>query len=142
VAIDYRSQDFVAVVRDETGGEGVDVVLDVMGASYLGRNVEALATSGRLVVIGLQGGRRAELDLGALLAKRAAVVSTALRARPVEEKTAIVAAVREHVWPMVGDGVVRPVVDRVVPMPDAAQAHRALESGAAMGKVLLVPPGR
>ena len=142
VAISYREEDFVARVREETDGRGVDVVLDNMGGSYLPRNVDALAVGGRLVVIGLQGGRRGELDLGKLLAKRAAVFATSLRARPVHEKAAIVAAVREHVWPLVAAGRVRPVIDRVLPLREAAAAHRVLEAGEHVGKVLLrVHPG-
>ena len=137
VAISYRDEDFVARVREETGGRGVDVVLDNMGASYLPRNVEALAAGGRLAVIGLQGGRRGELDLGALLAKRGAVFATSLRARPAEEKAAIVAAVREQVWPLIAAQRVRPVVDRVLPLHEAAAAHRVLEAGEHVGKVLL-----
>jgi len=141
VAISYRDEDFVARVKEESGGRGADVILDNMGAKYLARNVDALATGGRLVIIGLQGGARAELDLGRLITKRAAVFGTTLRARPVEEKAAIVAAVREHVWPMVEAGVVRPIVDRSVPMTEAAEAHRVVESGAQVGKVLLVRAG-
>ena len=137
-AVLYREEDFVAVVRETTGGAGADVVLDNMGAAYLSRNVEVLAVGGRLVVIGLQGGARGELDLGALLVKRAAVHATSLRARPAAEKAAIVAAVREHVWPAVEAGEVRPVVDRVLPLDDAAQAHRVLESSAHIGKIVLV----
>ena len=139
-AVLYREQDFVEVVRGLTGGAGADVVLDNMGAAYLSRNVEVLAVGGRLVVIGLQGGVKGELDLGALLAKRAAVHATSLRARPAAEKAAIVAAVREHVWPAVEAGEVRPVVDRVLPLDDAAQAHRVMESSAHVGKILLVCP--
>jgi putative PIG3 family NAD(P)H quinone oxidoreductase len=138
-ALDYHG-DWVAGVREVTGGHGADVVLDNMGAAYLGRNVEVLAVNGRLVVIGLQGGRRAELDLGTLLAKRAAVVATALRARPTSEKAAIVAAVAEHVWPLVAAGTVRPVVDRVLPMDRAAEAHRVVEAAEHVGKVLLRRP--
>ena len=137
VAVSYRDEDFVARVREETGGRGVDVVLDNMGGPYLARNVDALAVGGRLVVVGLQGGRRGELDLGALLAKRASVSATSLRARPVQEKAAIVAGVREQVWPLVAAGRVRPVVDRVLPMSEAAEAHRVLEAGEHVGKVLL-----
>jgi putative PIG3 family NAD(P)H quinone oxidoreductase len=140
VAINYRDEDFVRVVRDATDGRGADVVLDNMGAGYLARNVEALAPNGRLVVIGLQAGRRGELDLGALMAKRAAVLSTTLRGRPPAEKAAIVASVREHVWPLVEAGSVRPVVDRVLPMEDAAEAHRTVESSGHVGKVLLAAP--
>jgi putative PIG3 family NAD(P)H quinone oxidoreductase len=139
IAISYRDEDFVARIKEETGG--ADVILDNMGAKYLGRNIDALAVSGRLVVIGLQGGTKGELDLGKLMAKRAAVLGTTLRARPVEEKSAIVASVREYVWPLVESGAVRPIVDRTVPMPRAAEAHRAIESGEHVGKVLLdLPP--
>ncbi|MFE4663165.1 NAD(P)H-quinone oxidoreductase [Streptomyces hydrogenans] len=140
VLIDYRTQDFVEELHRATDGAGADVILDIMGAKYLDRNVQALAVSGRLVVIGLQGGVKGELNLGALLAKRAAVMATTLRARPLEEKAAIVAAVREHVWPLVEGGTVRPVVDRTLPMPEAAEAHRLLESGAHVGKILLLAP--
>ncbi|WP_432955967.1 NAD(P)H-quinone oxidoreductase [Micromonospora haikouensis] len=136
-AVDYREQDFVEEVRRVTDGRGADVILDIMGASYLARNVAALATGGRLVVIGMQGGRKAELDLGALLAKRASVAATALRSRPLAEKAEIVAGVREQVWPLVAAGTVRPVVDRRLPMAEAAEAHRLVESNAHVGKVLL-----
>ena len=138
VGIDYRHEDFVDVVAEATGGHGADVILDNMGASYLGRNVAALATEGRLVVIGLQGGTRAELDLNALMRKRAAVVGTTLRARPVAEKATICAAVVEHVWPLVADGTIRPVVGRRFPLAEAAEAHRWMESGESTGKLLLV----
>ncbi|MGC5660410.1 NAD(P)H-quinone oxidoreductase [Micromonospora sp. WMMD723] len=135
--VDYREQDFVAEVRRVTDGRGADVILDIMGASYLGRNVAALADGGRLVVIGMQGGRKAELDLGALLAKRASVAATALRSRPLADKADIVRGVREQVWPLVEAGAVRPIVDRRLPMRDAAQAHRLVESSDHVGKVLL-----
>ena len=137
-AISYREEDFTAVVRDVTGGAGADVILDLMGASYLDRNLGALATDGRLAIIGLQGGAKAELNLGAMLRKRAAVHVTSLRGRPAAQKAAIVAAVREHVWPLIEAGTVKPVIDRSVPMPDAAQAHQVLEDGVHIGKVLLV----
>ncbi|WP_037574220.1 NAD(P)H-quinone oxidoreductase [Phaeacidiphilus oryzae] len=135
--INYREQDFVEAVREETGGKGVDVVLDIMGAKYLQRNVDALATSGRLVIIGLQGGTKGELDLGKLLAKRAAVAATNLRNRPLSEKAAIVAAVREHVWPLIEDGRVKPVVDRVLPLAEAGEAQRVMEASGHVGKILL-----
>ena len=137
VLVDYREQDFVEVVREATAGAGADVVLDNMGAAYLARNVQVLAANGRLVVIGLQGGARAELDLGALLRKRAAVIATSLRARPAAEKAAIVAAVREHVWPLVSAGTVRPVVHTTLPLGEAAEAHRVLDGSQHVGKVLL-----
>ncbi|MDQ1666825.1 MAG: hypothetical protein QOH75_2856 [Actinomycetota bacterium] len=140
ILINYREEDFVERVREATDGRGADVVLDNMGAKYLARNVDVLADSGRLVVIGLQGGTRAEIDLGLLLHKRGAVLATALRSRPLREKAAIVASVREHVWPLVADGKVKPVIDRVVPMPDAAEAHRLVEQSGHVGKVLLARP--
>ena len=110
-----------------------------MGAKYLARNIDALAVNGRLVVIGLQGGARAEIDLNALLRKRAAVIATSLRARPPTEKAAIVAAVREHVWPLVEAGRVRPVVHSRHPLADAAAAHREMEESGHIGKILLLP---
>ncbi|GAB3440970.1 NAD(P)H-quinone oxidoreductase [Phycicoccus ginsengisoli] len=137
VLVNYRDEDFVERVRAATGGAGADVVLDNMGAKYLARNVDVLAPNGRLVVIGLQGGRTAELDLGKLLAKRAAVIATSLRARPASEKATIVAAVREHVWPLVEAGRVRPVVHQRFALADAAAAHRALEESGHIGKILL-----
>ena len=136
-AIDYREQDFVEEVRVATDGHGADVVLDNMGAKYLARNLDALATEGRLVVIGMQGGTRAELDLGKLLRKRAAVIGTTLRARPVAEKSAICASVVEHVWPLVADGSVRPIVGRTMPLDEVAAAHELMESGEHSGKILL-----
>jgi putative PIG3 family NAD(P)H quinone oxidoreductase len=138
VTIDYTGEDFATAARDVTAGHGVDVILDIMGASYLDRNVAALAVSGRLINIGLQGGSRGELDLGALMTKRATIIATTLRPRPVEEKAAIVAAVREHVWPLVEAGKVRPIVHSRVSMSDAADAHRLVESSDHLGKVLLI----
>ncbi|TXJ81865.1 NAD(P)H-quinone oxidoreductase [Streptomyces lavendulae] len=140
ILINYREQDFVAEVKEATGGAGADVILDNMGAKYLDRNVQTLAVNGRLAIIGMQGGAKGELNIGALLHKRAAVTATSLRARPVEEKTAIVAAVREHVWPLLATGRVRPVVDRELPMERAAEAHRVVEESGHIGKVLLVAP--
>jgi putative PIG3 family NAD(P)H quinone oxidoreductase len=139
ILVDYRTQDFVAAVRAATDGRGADVVLDNMGAAYLGRNVEVLAVNGRLVVIGLQGGRVAELDLGALLYKRAAVLATSLRSRPAAEKASIVASVREHVWPLIADGAVRPIVYARLPLAQAADAHRLMEASTHIGKILLTP---
>ena len=137
-AIDYESEDFVAAVRGATGDYGADVVLDVIGGKYLGRNVDVLAKNGRLVVIGMQGGTRGELDLGVLMAKRASVTATTLRARSVGEKSQIVSEVREHVWPLIEAGQIVPIIDRAVAMPDAAEAHRAMEAGEQTGKILLV----
>ncbi len=138
VAISYRNEDFVEVVKDATGGAGADVILDIMGASYLARNLSALATGGRLVIIGRQGGNRAELNLGVLQSKQAAIHATTLRARPVAEKAAIVSAVRENVWPLVSAGKLIPVIDQALPMSSAAEAHRILERGDQTGKLLLV----
>jgi NADPH:quinone reductase-like Zn-dependent oxidoreductase len=140
VLVNYREQDFVEQVLAATDGNGADVVLDAVGAAYLARNLEVLATAGRLVVIGLQGGARAELDLSRLLAKRAAIMATTLRARPSAEKAAIMAAVVEHVWPLVADGVVRPVVHTSVPLAEVAEAHRIVEDGESIGKVVLTVP--
>jgi putative PIG3 family NAD(P)H quinone oxidoreductase len=136
-AIRYRDEDFVEVVRSVTDGRGADVILDNMGAKYLGRNVETLAVGGRLVIIGMQGGTRAELDIAALLGKRAAVHATSLRARPAAEKAAIVAAVLAGVWPAIESGDVRPVIDRVLPLDEVAEAHRLMESSEHVGKILL-----
>jgi putative PIG3 family NAD(P)H quinone oxidoreductase len=140
ITVDYRSEDFVSATRAATGGKGADVILDNMGASYLDRNVQALATGGRLVIIGLQGGLTAELNLGAMLAKRAFLIATTLRSRPEEEKAAIVSAVRQHVWPLIETDMVRPVIHTSVPMPEAARAHQILEASTHIGKVLLVAP--
>ena len=138
VAIDYHDEDFVEVVKGRTDGAGVDVILDNMGASYLARNVAALALEGRLVVIGMQGGTKGELDLSVLLRKRGAIVATTLRSRPAAEKAAICASVLEHVWPLVAEGTVRPVVHGTVPLDEVGSAHALMESGAHSGKILLV----
>jgi len=137
VTINYREQDFVEVVRESTDGGGADVILDNMGAKYLSRNVDALAIEGRLVIIGMQGGSKAELDIAALLRKRGAVIATSLRSRPTEEKAAICAALVEHVWPLVADGRVRPIVDRTMPLEEVRAAHELMESGEHTGKILL-----
>jgi NADPH:quinone reductase-like Zn-dependent oxidoreductase len=144
VGVNYRDEDFVERVREETDGAGVDVVLDNMGAKYLARNVDVLATGGRLVCIGMQGGTRAELDLGKLMRRRASVHATTLRSRPATgpgSKAEIVAAVRHDVWPDVERGVVRPIVDRRLPMSRAAEAHRVVDASQHVGKVLLITQG-
>jgi putative PIG3 family NAD(P)H quinone oxidoreductase len=135
--VNYREEDFVERVRELTGGHGADVILDNMGAKYLARNVDLLAPGGRLVTIGLMGGRKAELDLGMLLAKRGAVIATSLRSRPPMEKAAIVAAVREHVWPLIEAGQIRPVIHSRHPLEHAADAHREMEASGHIGKILL-----
>jgi putative PIG3 family NAD(P)H quinone oxidoreductase len=137
VTINYREEAFEDRVAEETDGAGVDVVLDNMGASYLGRNMAALATGGRLIVLGMQGGVKGELNLGMLLAKRATVHAAGLRARPREQKAQIVAGTQNAVWPMIEAGTVRPIVDRVVPFEHAAEAHRLVEASEHIGKVLL-----
>jgi putative PIG3 family NAD(P)H quinone oxidoreductase len=138
--VNYREEDFVAAVRSFTDGAGADVILDVIGAAYLARNIDALAVNGRLVVIGLQGGTKAELDLGRMRGKRAALLATTVRGRSAEEKAAIVASVRENVWPLISAGDVRPVIDRVLPLSEPAEAHRYFESGTHVGKVVLTLP--
>jgi putative PIG3 family NAD(P)H quinone oxidoreductase len=137
ITINYREEDFVDSLMAATDGHGADVILDIVGAAYLARNIAALATDGRIANIGMQQGRRAELDFGALMAKRGAISSTSLRARPKEQKASIVAAVTEHVWPVVGAGLIRPVIDTELPMQQAAQAHRIMASSAHTGKILL-----
>jgi putative PIG3 family NAD(P)H quinone oxidoreductase len=137
ILINYRDEDFVAALRQATGGHGADVILDIMGAAYLGRNVTALAPDGRLVIIGMQGGGKAELNLGALMAKRGSVISTTLRARPPSQKAAIVAEVRSAVWPLVESGAIRPVINCELPMANAAEAHRIMTASTHTGKILL-----
>lgn len=140
VLISYRDEDFVDRVRAATDGRGADVILDLMGASYLDRNLAALGVDGRLVIIGMQGGVKAELNIAALIGKRLSVAGTALRGRPVEGphgKGRIVAAALTSVWPMLESGTVRPVIGARYPIEQAAEAHRALESGETFGKILL-----
>ena len=120
-----------------TEAGGADVILDNMGAKYLGRNVDALATGGRLVVIGMQGGAKGELDLNALLRKRASVTATSLRSRPIAEKAAICCGVVENVWPLVANGSIRPIVETTLPLEDVAQAHQLMEDGGHVGKIVL-----
>ncbi|WP_040864346.1 NAD(P)H-quinone oxidoreductase [Nocardia exalbida] len=143
VLINYKEDDFVAVVRAQrssAGGIGADVILDNMGAAYLGRNVDALAEHGRLVVIGMQGGVSAELNLGVLLRKWGTVHANNVRARPatgVGSKAEIVGEVRRQLWPLVADGTVAPVIAAELPLEEAAEAHRLLDSGEVFGKVVL-----
>lgn len=134
ILINYREDDFVAAASAQGGA---NVILDVVGAKYLERNIAALAPSGRLVIIGMQGGTRAELDISKLIAKRAQVTATSLRGRPREEKAAIVQEVRENVWPLIEAGRVRPVVQGTYPLAEAADAHRELAASRHIGKVLL-----
>lgn len=136
--IDYQREDFVAATKEATGGRGADVILDIIGAAYLSQNISALASDGRLAIIGLQGGRRAEVDLGLLLATRGRISATTLRARPVPDKARIVRGVRDEVWPLVESGAVRPIIDRRLPMSRAVEAHRVVAASDHLGKVLLV----
>lgn len=137
LVINYKEQDFTAVLKD--AGITADVILDIIGAKYLDANVSVLSTAGRLVVIGLQGGVKGELNLGALLSKRAAVMATSLRARPTAEKTAIVSAMVAQVWPLISDGTVRPIIHATYPLEDVREAHQVLEDSSHFGKVLLTP---
>jgi putative PIG3 family NAD(P)H quinone oxidoreductase len=137
ILINYREQDFVEQIKAATDGRGADVILDNMGAEYLSRNIAALASNGRIAVIGMQGGVKAELDLGKLMATRGSVAATSLRARPSDDKARICRAVVEHVWPLVADGSIKPIIDRVLPMSDAAEAHQIVTDSDHVGKVLL-----
>ncbi|RIQ21617.1 NAD(P)H-quinone oxidoreductase [Jiangella rhizosphaerae] len=137
ILVNHRSEDFVEVVRTATDGHGADVVLDIVGAAYLGRNLDVLAQDGRITIIGTMRGRTGELDLGTVMAKRARITGSLLRQRTVAGKAAVVAEVCEHVWPLIESGAVRPVVDRVLPMTEAAEAHCVVAGGEHVGKVLL-----
>jgi putative PIG3 family NAD(P)H quinone oxidoreductase len=133
IVVNYREQDFV----DELGDDPVDVVLDIIGAKYLASNLKVLGPGGQLVIIGMQGGTKAELDIGALMRTWGSVTGTLLRPRPPEEKAEIVAQTVEHVWPMIATGSVRPIVHATFPLADVAQAHQVLEDSTHIGKVLL-----
>ena len=138
--IPYRDEDFVAHVNKATDGRGADVIFDIMGAAYLDRNLDALALDGRLVIIGMQGGVKGELNIAKMVGKRPHVIATSLRGRPVDGpsgKGAIVDAVVASVWPMIGDGRVRPIIGARFPITEAGEAHRVLASGETFGKVLL-----
>jgi putative PIG3 family NAD(P)H quinone oxidoreductase len=135
--ISYREDDFVARTKEATGGRGADVVLDVMGAAYLARNAEVLAVDGRLVVIGLQGGVQGELPIGLMLQKRATLFATTLRSRAVADKARICAGAVADIWPAITDGRIRPVIDRVLPLDEVAEAHRVVADGEHVGKVVL-----
>jgi putative PIG3 family NAD(P)H quinone oxidoreductase len=140
VLINYHDEDFVARVHEATDGAGADVIFDIMGASYLDRNIDALAPEGRLVIIGMQGGVKGELNIAKLLSKRAHVIGTTLRGRPTNgpnSKSEVVAAVTESVWPMIADGRVRPIIGARLPIQDAAEAHRLLQAGEVTGKIVL-----
>jgi putative PIG3 family NAD(P)H quinone oxidoreductase len=141
-AINYRASDFVAAIHDLTAGRGVDVILDIVGGDYLQRNLESLALNGRLVQIGLIGGSRAELNLTAVLQKRLTITGSTLRARTIDEKGAIARRLEEQVWPLLASGVVSPVIDARFRLREAAEAHRRLEAGNVVGKIVLLVGGR
>jgi putative PIG3 family NAD(P)H quinone oxidoreductase len=137
ILINYREDDFVERLLELTGGRGADVILDIIGAGYLAKNIAALAPDGRIANIGLQQGRRAELDFSALMAKRGTIMSTTLRGRPAEQKASVVAAVAANVWPLVDAGVIRPVIDHELPMAQADEAHRIMAASTHVGKIVL-----
>jgi putative PIG3 family NAD(P)H quinone oxidoreductase len=139
LAIDYSTDDFVAGTMDFTDGRGADVVLDIIGAKYLGPNVDVLATGGRIATIGMQGGSKGEIDLGKLMRKRGSITATTLRARPPADKARIVKGVRDQVWPLVEAGAVAPIIDTTMPMAEAREAHRRMEASDHLGKILLLP---
>ena len=135
--INYRDEDFAAVVKERTANEGVNVILDVIGGSYWDRNIASLATRGRIVFVGALGGSKIDLNIGSLLGKRASLFGTTLRSRPTLEKLAVTAQFRQRVLPLFAPGRLRPVVDRVFPLDQAADAHRYMESNANFGKIVL-----
>jgi len=136
-AINYRTEDFVAVIREETGKRGVDVILDMVAGSYVPREISALADDGRLVLIALLGGARAEIDLGQVLRRRLTITGSTLRPRSVEFKAAIAASLRSKVWPLLETGAIKPVVFRSFPLEQASAAHQLMESGEHIGKIVL-----
>jgi NADPH:quinone reductase-like Zn-dependent oxidoreductase len=139
LAVSYRD-DWASAVQDRSAGHGVDVILDSIGARYLDQHLALLAIEGRLVVIGLQGGRKGEVNLGQLLSKRGRIIATTVRSRPVAEKSAICARVAETIWPLIASGAVRPAPQTVMRLEQAAEAHRHLESGDNLGKIILTAP--
>jgi len=136
-AVNYATQDFVEAARAFTDGRGVDVVLDIVGGAYIARDLDALATGGRILCIATRDRAPASVDMGLLMRKRASLFGTTLRARPLPERVAIIAAVREHVWPLLAEGRIHPVIDSVFPLEDAPAAHRRMESSSHRGKILL-----
>jgi putative PIG3 family NAD(P)H quinone oxidoreductase len=137
ILINYHEENFTEAIKKATNDHGADVILDIIGAAYLQGNVDALAVDGRMVNIGLQMGSKAELDMGKLMRKRATIAGTTLRARPKEQKAEIVSAVAQHVWPLIEDRKINPVIYRELPMPDAAEAHRIMDASTHTGKILL-----
>jgi NADPH2:quinone reductase len=136
--INYRSEDFVDVVKQVTAGRGVDLILDIVGGDYIARDLAALAIEGRLVVIGFMGGDTATIDFRRILGRRLTITGSTLRPRSVEEKGQIASALRREVWPLLEQGTVKPVVYKTFPLRDAAAAHRLMESSEHVGKIVLV----
>jgi NADPH2:quinone reductase len=136
-AIDYKTEDFAAVVKELTGGKGVDVVLDMVGGDYIKREISCLADDGRIALIALLGGARTEVDLGQVLRRRLTITGSTLRPRPVAFKAQIARELRERVWPLIEAGKIRPVIHRSFPLEQAAQAHALMESSAHVGKIML-----
>ncbi len=136
-AVNYRDADFVATVREATGGRGVDVVLDMVGGEYFARNIEVLAVEGRLVEIATLGGAKAELNIQTIMQRRLTITGSTLRARRVAEKGVIAAAVHQQVWPLIESGAVEPIIHATFPLRDAAAAHRVMESSEHIGKLVL-----
>jgi NADPH2:quinone reductase len=136
-AINYKEEDFAAVVKEATGGKGVDVVLDMVGGDYVGREISCLADDGRIVVIALLGGARANVDLGQVLRRRLTITGSTLRPRPVAFKAAIARELRERVWPLFTEGRIKPVIYKTFPLAQAPDAHALMESSAHVGKIML-----
>ena len=136
-AINYKTEDFVAVAKEATGGRGVDVILDMVGGEYVDRELKCLADDGRIVVIAMLGGARSTVNLNEILRRRLVLTGSTLRPRPVEFKGAIARSLRDKVWPHIESGRIRPVVFRIFPLEQAAQAHALMESGAHIGKIVL-----
>jgi NADPH2:quinone reductase len=136
-AINYKEEDFVAIAKELTGGKGVDVILDMVGGDYLGRNIDCLAEDGRLAVIALLGGAKGELDLVRVLRKRLQITGSTLRPRTVEFKGTIATALRENVWPLIEAGKIKPIIQKTLPLTAAAESHRLLEEGNHVGKFVL-----
>ena len=137
-AINYKTEDFAAIIKEETGGKGVNVILDMVAASYLKQNISSLATEGRIAMIALLGGREATIDLGQFLRKRITLTGSALRPRSIAEKGAIAKSLLQNVWPLIEAGKVKPVMDSMLPLADAAKAHARMESSAHIGKIALI----
>ena len=137
-AINYKTEDFAAIIKEETGGKGVNVILDMVAASYLKQNIASLATEGRIAMIALLGGREATIDLGQFLRKRITLTGSALRPRSIAEKGAIAKSLLQNVWPLIEAGKVKPVIDSTLPLADAAKAHARMESSAHIGKIALI----